>query len=163
MIIRLLSIAVLLTACAQTDPARTAAAAVEQEILSEVGRYYEDFTARDWEAFASHFWPGAILSTIWQPPAEPTTRVMITTVEEFVRQGPQGPGSKEIFEERMLSADVRVHGDLAHVWARYHARFGDVDDVVEWQGIDAFTLMKHDGHWRIVALGYASDDEVQDQ
>jgi hypothetical protein len=34
------------------------------------------------------------------------------------------------------------------------ARFGDSTDVATWRGIDAFTLMKHDGRWRIVSLAY---------
>jgi hypothetical protein len=157
MIMRLLFVTMVLAACAPPHAASIEAADVEREVLTAVGRYYEDFSARDWEAFASHFWPGATLSTVWQPPTEPATRVVITTVEEFVAQAPAGPGSREIFEERMLSGELRAHADLAHVWARYHARFGDPGDVVEWEGIDAFTLMKHDGRWRIVALAYVSD------
>jgi hypothetical protein len=32
--------------------------------------------------------------------------VVITSITEFVAQAPQGPGSKAIFEERMLGAEV---------------------------------------------------------
>lgn len=52
------------------------------------------------------------------------------------------------------SSDVRLAGDLAHVWAHDTARFGHSTDVATWRGIDACTLMKHDGRWRIVALAY---------
>jgi len=136
---------------AETAPtADTARAAV----LAELGRYYDDFSARDWNAYTSHFWPGATLTTVWTPPGAPVARVMSLSVPEFVRQTPQGPDSKPIFEERMTGADLRVIGNLAQAWVRYSARFGDRDSVITWKGVDAFTLMRHEGRWRITSLAY---------
>ena len=80
------------------------------------------------------------------------------SVPDFVAQAPQGPGSKAIFEERMTAAEVKAQGNLAHVWARYTARFGDPGSVATWHGIDAFTLMKHGGRSKIVALSYTDQD-----
>jgi hypothetical protein len=40
---------------------------------------------------------------------------------------------------------------------RYQARFGDPDDVMEWRGVDAFTLMRRGGEWRIVELAFVPD------
>ena len=128
-----------------------------REVLAALESYYTDFSARDWPAFSAHFWPGATLTTIWQPEGEPAPRVVISSIDEFVAKAPEGPGSREIFEERMESAEVRLTGDLAMVWARYTARFGDPGAVAIWRGIDAFTLMKYDGQWKIVALGFAAD------
>lgn len=125
-----------------------------REVREELERYYEDFSARRWEAFADHFWPRATLTTVWQPPGEAGPRVVATAVPEFVEAAPQGPGSKPIFEERMTEAEVRVTGNLAQAWARYTARFGDEGSVQTWKGIDAFTLMRHEGRWRIVSLAY---------
>lgn len=133
------------------DPARA-------EVLDAVEGYYDDFSARDWDAFASHFWPGATLATVWQPPGADAPRVVVTSVEDFIAQAPLGPGSRAVFEERMTSAEVRVHDDLAHVWARYEARFGDPGDITEWRGIDAFTMMRHDGAWKIVSLSYTNEE-----
>ena len=127
------------------------------EVLAELRQYYADFSARDWEAFASHFWKGATITTVWQPPGEAAERVVVTSVPDFVAQAPAGPGSKPIFEETMRDAQVRVFQNLAHVWARYDARFGDPGNVMEWSGIDAFTLMKHDGSWKIVALAFSAE------
>lgn len=129
------------------------------EVVAELRSYYADFSARDWEKFAGHFWEGATLTTVWQPPGEDAERVVVTSVPEFVAQAPQGPGSKPIFEEQMTDAQVRVSGTLAQAWAHYHARFGEPGAVAEWAGIDAFTLMKHGGQWKIVALAYAADQE----
>ncbi|MBW3535790.1 MAG: nuclear transport factor 2 family protein [Gemmatimonadetes bacterium] len=119
--------------------------------------YYDAFSDRDWPRFEASFWPGATLTTAWQPPGEDEPRVDATTVPEFVARAPEGPGSREIFEERMLSADVRVRGDLATAWVRYRARFGDPGDVMEWEGTDVITLMRHGAEWRITGLAYASE------
>jgi hypothetical protein len=157
--------ALFLSACSGPSPDAGAAPAalaadsaqadsLENEVLAEVERYYEDFSRRDWTAYATHFWPGAMLATVWQPPGQPTPRMTVVTVPEFVAQAPLGPDSKPIFEERMTSARVRVHRNLATVWADYTARFGDSTRVRTWRGVDAFTLMKHDGRWRILSLGY---------
>ncbi len=130
-------------------------ASVRQEVLTTIQAYYAALSDRDWRAFAEHFWPGATLSTIWQPPGETMERVTAVSVPEFVERAPEGPGSREIFEERMLDARIRLEGELAQVWARYEARFGDPGDIAEWQGVDAFTLLRHDGRWRIVSVAYA--------
>jgi hypothetical protein len=126
-------------------------------VLDALRAYYRDFSARDWEAFQDHFWPGATITTIWQQPGDDSARVHVSTIDAFVAQAPQGPGSRSIFEESMLSSRIRVTGTLAQAWVRYRARFGDPGDVMEWEGTDAVTLLRHEGRWRIVALVFASD------
>lgn len=127
------------------------------EVRAELEAYYRDLSARDWTAFADHFWEGATLTTAFQPPGEEAVRVVATTVPEFVRLAPQGPGSREIFEEWIESAEIREENGLAQAWVRYGARFGDPGDVAEWRGIDAFTLLRHDGRWRISSLAYVAE------
>jgi len=134
-----------------------AADTVRDQVLAELEQYYADFSARDWARFADHFWPGATLTTVWQPPGDSAVRVVATTVPDFVAQAPLGPGSREIFEERMTAAHVFGTATLALAWARYSARFGDSGSIEEWMGADAITLMKHDGRWRIVALAWRQD------
>ena len=135
---------------------RTPTAADTTLILTELRGYYRALSARDWEAFASHFWPGAGLTTVWQPAGEAARRVVTTSVPEFVAQAPLGPGSRSVFEETLLDARIRTVGDLAQAWVRYQARFGDPGDISEWEGVDAFTLLRHAGRWRIVALAYVA-------
>ena len=112
---------------------------------------------RDWTRFQDHFWPGATLTTVWAPDPEEGERVVVTTIPDFVAQAPLGPGSREVFEERMVSARLEIAGGLAQAWVRYDARFGDPGAIVEWSGIDAFNLIRHQGQWRIVSLAYAAD------
>jgi hypothetical protein len=129
----------------------------ETEVLRTLESYYTAFSARDWPLFEAHFWPGATLTTIWTPSGEDAERVVTTTVPSFVAQAPEGPDSREVFEERLVSAEITVEGGLAQAWVRYRARFGDPGDIFEWEGLDAFTLMRHGGQWKITSLAYASD------
>lgn len=130
-----------------------------QEVRSAVESYYEAFSDRDWERFAEHFWPGAVLTTIWAPPGAESEAVVATTIPDFVAQAPEGPGSREIFEERPTRIEVRVEAGLAQVWAGYRARFGDPGEVMEWEGVDAFTLLRHEGEWRITSIAYVATSE----
>lgn len=158
------AIVTFLASCNQTSRQpdlgnRSAADSLRQVLLSEVNQYYADMSARNWEVYASHFWPDASLTTVWQPPGEDALRVVMTDIEEFVEQADEGPGSQPVFEEEMLEADVKVYGNLAAVWATYTAKFGTRDSLIKWKGIDAFTYMKHEGKWRIVSLAYINLEE----
>lgn len=128
-------------------------AAVRERLVG----YYDDLSDRDWDAFRTHFWERATITTRWQPPGEDAVRVVVSTVDEFVAKAPEGPGSQPIFEERMTSLTGTARGDLAVAWAGYRARFGAPGDVQEWTGTDVFTLLRHDGRWRIVSLTFAPE------
>lgn len=150
-------IAVLAAAsCAEAPESGQAATAEIEEVRSAVESYYEAFSDRDWTRFAEHFWPGATLTTVWAAPGEESESVVATTIPDFIAQAPAGPGSREIFEERPTAMEFRVEDGLAQVWARYRARFGDPGDVMEWEGLDAFTLLRHGDEWRITSIAYVA-------
>ncbi len=159
---RLAVLAAALFVIACVAPAQEAGAmgqdSLQQEILAELQSYYDDLSARDWEAFARHFWPGATMATVWPPPGDSALRLMLIPVEEFIAHAPEGPGSKPIFEERPLKTQITVHGNLAQAWAHYEARFGEEGQIMEWRGIDAFTLLQHEGRWKIISVSYTSED-----
>ncbi len=164
----LVAAGLLLAGCAikRAEPVRGGAATadLETEIRAELERYYADFSARNWVAFAEHFWPGATLTMVWRPPGATAPLVDAQTVPGFVAKAPQGPGSKPIFEERLTQVEFRISRNLAQAWARYEAKFGDSADVATWRGIDAITLMKHAGRWRIASLAFTDlDADVTDR
>lgn len=130
----------------------------EAEVRAALETYYEDFSARDWDRFATHFHDGAVLCTVWIPPGEDSTVVMMSSVGEFITKASEGPGSQPIFEERMTRADIIVKGNLAQAWVTYEAKFGTEKNLREWSGIDAFSLLNHRGVWRIVSIAYVSLD-----
>ena len=122
-------------------------------IRAEITSYYRDLSARDWDAFAAHFWRGAKVATIWEPDGE-GRRVVFSSVPEFIAEA--DPGPDVVFEEKLGTAEVHVSGNLALVWAQYRVRFGDQPgNVREWSGIDAFTLIKHLGVWKITSMAFA--------
>jgi hypothetical protein len=148
---------ILITACTVRRATPGAPNPDEETLRAAVQRYYRDMSARDWPAYAASFWPRATLTTVWQPPGESAPRVVVTTIDSFLVMTGQGPDSKPVFEERLLGQEVRVIGNLALVWARYEARFGDSVEVQTWRGVDAFTWMKHEGTWRIASLAYGPE------
>jgi hypothetical protein len=150
-------LAVTSSACSRGSQDRYSDPVEERAVLAELEQYYSDFSSRDWEAYAGHFWPGADLTTVWQPAGEDEDRVIATTIDDFISQAPQGPGSREIFEERMIEAHIRIFNNLAQAWVRYGMRFGDPGEVAEWEGVDAFALLKHGGSWRIASLVFSSE------
>jgi hypothetical protein len=148
---------IILSACTVRRATPGAPDPDEEAVRAAVQQYYRDMSARDWPAYATHFWPRATLTTVWQAPGETAPRVVVTTIDSFLATTGQGPDSKPVFEERLLGQEMRVIGNLAQVWARYEARFGDSAAVQTWRGVDAFTWMKHEGTWRIVALAYTDE------
>ena len=147
---------------ASTEPLRTAADRVNRErqramILSELTGYYRDLSARDWDAVASHFWRGAVVTTVWQPDGESQRRVDFISVPRFIAEMDPGPDGDVFFEENLGNAEVHFEGNVAVVWAEYEARLGDPGDIRQWKGIDAFTLMKHVGVWKITSMAFAAE------
>lgn len=122
-----------------------------------IENYYTIMSNRDWSSFRTLFWDNGTITTIWQKPEEDSIAVHIVTIDEFIVQTPQGPDSQPVFEEKLLSANIEVKGNLALVWARFNAIFGTEQDLSEWQGTDVFTMMKHEGTWKIVSLAFEAD------
>jgi hypothetical protein len=126
----------------------------KKEIEEKLVRYYGDMSMRDWKKYREYFWDSATITTAWQRPGDTAEKVHIISIDEFIRQTPDGPDSKPIFEERMTGLRIRIDGSLAEVWADYQAKFGTKDSLVEWKGMDLFTLMRHRGQWKIVSLSF---------
>lgn len=148
----------------QPDPLRTDPAAEDPVnakerafIVAEVTAYYDDLTAGRWDDFARHFWRGAVVMTVWQPEDGSERRVDFISVPEFIAQLDLGPDSTMIFEQELGTADVHFHGNVAQAWVHYYVRFGEPGDVHEWADVDAFTLMKFMGMWKITSLAFGGE------
>ncbi len=125
-------------------------------IVAEVTAYYRDLTARDWDAFARHFWRGAVVTMIWQPEDGSERRVDFISVPDFIAQIDLGEDSTLIFEQAMGTVELHFDGNVAQVWSRHRVRFGEPGNVREWTDVDAFTLMKHVGLWKISSMALAT-------
>lgn len=177
-IARFLPLALALTACGKVVRierapsgrplgARTVAdslAAVERdsaaaaEVQAALRAYYARLSARDWLLFSQSFWRGGIITTNWTPPGEPAERVVVQTIDDFIRRVPEGPGRLALFSEEPVRMDVVTYGPLANAWVVYRARFGTTRDSVQTHyGIDAFHLMQNRGEWRIASLTFTNE------
>ena len=125
-------------------------------ILAEVTAYYRDLTDRDWDAFARHFWRGAVVTMIWEPDDSSERRVDFISVPDFIAQMDLGDDSTIIFEQTIGTVELQFDGNVAQVWSRHRVRFGEPGNVREWTDVDAFTLMKHVGLWKISSLALAT-------
>jgi hypothetical protein len=132
--------------------------AAQVQVTAALRLYYQRFSARDWQSFRESFWPGATIATRWTPPGRSTPELYHQSVEQFVREAPSGPGRLAVFSEAPVHSHVRSYGDLAQAWVVYRARFGATADSVRvHHGVDAFSLLRHGGQWRIVSLAFTQE------
>jgi hypothetical protein len=129
-----------------------------EEVRRVLRAYYRRFSDRDWREFRQSFWDGATITAKYLPRGERTERVVTQTVEAYVRAVPEGPDRLAVFEERPVSMDIHLYGDLAQAWVVYRARIGATrDSVTAHHGIDAFHLMRQRGVYRIVSVSSVTE------
>lgn len=128
------------------------------QVLAALHTYYRRFSERDWRTFHLSFWPNATLTTVRRPPGERSERVVVTTLGEFLRRTRDGPDRLAGFGEEMLHSHIETYGALASAWVLFQARFRVTpDSVAIYRGVDAFTLLRHNGQWRIVSLTWTRE------
>jgi len=146
---RLVPVLLILGSC--VAPPKSTAPNPGPEIIRVLEVMYEDLSARRWELLAAHFLPDS--SLVFATPAGPN-RMTPAAFIEMVRKNVEG---KEIFEEKMEAASVRAHGDVAQVWSSFAGREGSGTTIRTWGGVDAFTLVKSEGRWRIALVAVSPD------
>ncbi|MEY4432109.1 MAG: hypothetical protein RLZZ44_239 [Bacteroidota bacterium] len=57
--------------------------------------------------------------------------------------------SQLVFEEKLLDFRIQVDGDLAHIWTPYEFY---INTKFSHKGVNAFTLFKDNGQWKIIHL-----------
>ena len=123
------------------------------EVIVAIDQMYDDLSSRRWDALEAHFLPEASLVFAT---ANGPRRLTPTAFIEMVKKAVEG---KEVFEERMLTGSVRAHGDLATVWSSFEGREGNGTEIRTWSGVDAFTLVKVEGRWKISQVAVSKDPE----
>jgi hypothetical protein len=126
---------------AQDVPAeRAAAIAVADSALAAI-------TRGDMIAFTDLMLPEAV--------AFPTrTRDGVTRYSVRPRAEQRAASTTVAVTERGWSPEVRVNGPLAMVWYPYDLY---LDGKWSHCGVDAFTLIKHEGRWRIATMAWSAE------
>jgi hypothetical protein len=59
----------------------------------------------------------------------------------------------------MKDSEIKVQGNISEAWVRYEAKFGTSDSLMQWTGTDVFTLLRHEGDWKIVSIVFEADHQ----
>ena len=140
---RILPGLLLLLASCVGPPSKAKSEPLTTEVIAAVELMYDDLSSRRWDALQGNFLPDA--SLVFAMPAGPK-RMMPPAFIEMVKKAVEG---KDVFEERMTHAWGRTYGTLAVVWSTFAGREGNGEDIRMWTGVDAFTLVKIEGRWKI--------------
>ena len=132
-------------------PAEPKVAPQEREVRQLLDAFYRDFAAGDWPRVADHFWPGATLVTIRSPSLGAPPTVVVLRIEDYVaRQGAGGRAAPLKLE--MRTQRIETLGSIGSAVAQYDALDPSGSQSQGWQGADMFSLVLHDGQWRIASL-----------
>jgi hypothetical protein len=83
-----------------------------------------------------------------------STRDGVTLYRVRTRAEQRASTSKVVVTERGFQPEVRVNGPLAMVWYPY-----DLYRDGKWShcGVDVFTLIRNEGHWRIAVMSWSAE------
>jgi hypothetical protein len=157
--ILLLTFCLIQQACEQKRPKESAFAESEKAIYQLLVDYYQTFSDRNWPEYKSFFIDKATLTTVWQTDSSSNPDIFTSTIDEFLDQTKDGPDSQPVFEEKMVESEIVVKQNLANAWVKYDAKFGSEDNLMTWSGYDLFSLIKHEGEWKIASIVYSSAED----
>jgi hypothetical protein len=136
-----------LVAAMALAPAANAQAPSEEEaaVMGVVDRLFEGMRARSGEMVASVFHPQARMVTTGSEP-DGSPRVQVQEVEGFVAAVGQGGVP---WNEPLFATEVRVDGNLAHVWTFYRFYAGE---RFSHCGYNSIELVRTADGWLIMSV-----------
>lgn len=144
-IVHLFAITVLL---AIVHPAAAQADTIsEREVLSVIDRFFACMTTRDSAGMADILEPEGVFTIVETgPEAKPIRTVTHANYLGLVKKG------AGTLQERYWNATVRLDSSVAVVSCPYDFHF---DGNFSHCGLNVFTLVKRDGHWRIAGCVFS--------
>jgi len=111
--------------------------------------------ARDWDAMRALFLDGAAMH-VSVTDASGADRVVTLTVEDYIARN--GERLAEIgFTETETRRETFVYGGMSSVLSAYVAIRADTGAQIA-EGVNALTLMRTDGDWKIAAIAWRAAD-----
>lgn len=117
-----------------------------EEVKDVIVTFFKGFHAKDSTIIKSVCAENMILQSIAESSKESQINNQIP--QDFYRSIASIP-STMLFEERLLDYSIKVDGAMAHVWTPYEFY---VNNKLSHKGVNAFTLFKDNGLWKIVYL-----------
>lgn len=120
--------------------------AQEADVRKAVTDFFDAFHAQDSVRMRAAFHKDIVLHTVSAKAGK--TKVDIETAKDML-VGIVGIPADVKFEEKLLSFQIAIDGEMAHVWTPYEFY---INGKFSHKGVDSFTLVKEDGAWKILYL-----------
>lgn len=117
-----------------------------EEVKQVVVTFFKGFHAKDSITMKSVCADKMILQSISE--SSKGTQLKNDSAQDFFRSIATIPNTI-LFEEKLLDYSIQVDGAMAHVWTPYEFY---VNNKLSHKGVNAFTLFKDNGLWKIVYL-----------
>jgi hypothetical protein len=127
----------------------------EQLIKETIMRLFDAMRTSDSLKAQSAFHPKATMKTVIST-TNGASQIHYTDVKQFVTQ--IAKPRKEVYDERILSYDIRIDGNLATAWCDYAFYIGD---RFSHSGVDAFQLVKAPKSWQILDIADTRQDKMR--
>jgi hypothetical protein len=120
--------------------------AQKDDVQKTIETFFEGFHAKDTLKIKSTCSEKLILQSILESPKG--NKFSEEIPREFLLSMATIPAEVQ-FEERILSYNIQVDGTMAHAWTPYEFY---INGKLSHKGVNAFTLYKDNGQWKIVHL-----------
>jgi hypothetical protein len=117
-----------------------------EEVKQVVVTFFKGFHAKDSITMKSVCADKMFLQSISE--SSKGTQLKNDSAQDFFRSIATIPNTI-LFEEKLLDYSIQVDGAMAHVWTPYEFY---VNNKLSHKGVNAFTLFKDNGLWKIVYL-----------
>ena len=117
-----------------------------EEVKQVVVTFFKGFHAKDSITMKSVCTDKMILQSISE--SSKGTQLKNDSAQDFFRSIATIPNTI-LFEEKLLDYSIQVDGAMAHVWTPYEFY---LNNKLSHTGVNAFTLFKDNGLWKIVYL-----------
>ena len=117
-----------------------------EEVKQVVVTFFKGFHAKDSITIKSVCADKMILQSISE--SSKGTQLKNDSAQDFFRSIATIPNTI-LFEEKLLDYSIQVDGAMAHVWTPYEFY---LNNKLSHKGVNAFTLFKDNGLWKIVYL-----------
>ena len=120
-------------------------------ILEKVNLFFKVLETKDTALYNTLVYPNAQIWTI--RPQQDTLKVAMRSFsDDMIRL----VAMKTVIEEKLLSYEIKVHNNIAVVWAPYTL---SLSGKFSHCGVDIFTLLKTTEGWKIVSTVYSVEPE----
>ena len=123
----------------------------KKEILGNVNLFFKALETKDTVLYNTLVFPNAQIWTI--RPQQDTLKVAMRSFsDDFIRLATMKP----VIEENLLSSDIKIHNNIAIVWAPYTL---SLSGIFSHCGVDVFTFLKTTEGWKIASTVYSVEPD----